>query len=295
MSAFNTPWLRLWADMPNDPKWRTIARASGQSIGNVMAVYLHVLVNASGADDRGTTQRLQAEDVASALDVDSEQVQSILAAMQGRVLNGERVSGWAARQPAREDGAAERAKAWRDNQKRSERDQTQPNARERSETDTETDKEKDTQTARGNCGQVGGQVNHQASHQVELLDNAPSLTLAVCAALKAEGITHVTHSHPEIMALVGKGADAGQFVAAAQKAKAKGKGLAYTLGIVRGQLADAQGIVTQAMNAAASVTVPARPGIDPALAKIIADQLITKGPPAHIRARMAELSKKETV
>ena len=144
--------------MPNDPKWRTIARASGQSIGNVMAVYLHVLVNASGADDRGTTQRLQAEDVASALDVDSEQVQAILAAMQGRVLNGERVSGWAARQPAREDGAAERAKAWRDNQKRSERNQTQPNARERSETDTETDKEKDTQTARGNCGQVGGQV-----------------------------------------------------------------------------------------------------------------------------------------
>lgn len=42
-------WLRLWHDMPNDPKWRTIARRSGQSIGNVIAVYLHVLVNASGA------------------------------------------------------------------------------------------------------------------------------------------------------------------------------------------------------------------------------------------------------
>ncbi|EOP2197647.1 hypothetical protein QSF09_003200, partial [Escherichia coli] len=22
-------WLRLWHDMPNDPKWRTISRVSG--------------------------------------------------------------------------------------------------------------------------------------------------------------------------------------------------------------------------------------------------------------------------
>ncbi|EEY1988416.1 phage replisome organizer, partial [Escherichia coli] len=36
-------WLRLWHDMPNDPKWRTIARVSGQPIATVMAVYIHLL------------------------------------------------------------------------------------------------------------------------------------------------------------------------------------------------------------------------------------------------------------
>lgn len=38
-------WLRLWHDMPNDPKWRTIARVSGQPIATVMAVYIHLLVS----------------------------------------------------------------------------------------------------------------------------------------------------------------------------------------------------------------------------------------------------------
>ncbi len=31
-------WLRLWHDMPNDPKWRTIARKSEQSIALVSSV-----------------------------------------------------------------------------------------------------------------------------------------------------------------------------------------------------------------------------------------------------------------
>lgn len=49
-----TAWLRLWHDMPNDPKFRTIARISGQRIGDVIAVFLHVLVDASAnANERG--------------------------------------------------------------------------------------------------------------------------------------------------------------------------------------------------------------------------------------------------
>ncbi len=46
-------WLRLWHDMPNDPKWRTIARVSGQPIATVMAVYIHLLVSASRNVTRG--------------------------------------------------------------------------------------------------------------------------------------------------------------------------------------------------------------------------------------------------
>ncbi len=142
-------WLRLWHDMPNDPKWRTIARVSGQPVGLVLAVYVHVLVNASNANERGRTQNLNSEDIASAIDADVEQVDSILSAMQSRVLDGDIVSGWEKRQPAREDGSAERSKAWRNNKKATnqgktntnERKRTQANAKKRPDTDTDTDTE----------------------------------------------------------------------------------------------------------------------------------------------------------
>jgi len=95
-------WLRLWHDMPTDPKWRTIARASGQPIALVQAVYLHLLVDASRNVTRGHATVTQ-EDLASSLDVTEEAVGSVLAAMQGRVLEEMRLMGWEARQPKRED------------------------------------------------------------------------------------------------------------------------------------------------------------------------------------------------
>lgn len=137
-------WLRLWHDMPNDPKWRTIARVSKQRIGDVIAVYLHVLIDASANEsERGRTQSLCVEDVATALDMETEQVESILTAMQGRVMDGDRVAGWSKRQPAREDGSAERAKAWRERRKQmAELERTQANAGELQDKDKDKDKEK---------------------------------------------------------------------------------------------------------------------------------------------------------
>ncbi len=100
-------WLRLWHELPNDPKWRVIARASKQRIGDVIAVYLHLLVDASAnATERGRTQSFNSEDVACALDLETEQVDAILAAMQGRVMDDTRLLGWAKRQPEREDETA---------------------------------------------------------------------------------------------------------------------------------------------------------------------------------------------
>lgn len=125
-----TPWLRLWSEMPNDPKWRTISKLSGQPITAVICVYLHLLVNASNATERGRTENVCCEDIASALDLDETQVTAVMQAMQGRVLDGPRLTGWDKRQPKREDGAAERAKTWRENKKeKSERNRTQPNGK----------------------------------------------------------------------------------------------------------------------------------------------------------------------
>lgn len=97
-------WLRLWHDMPNDPKWRTIAKISGQPIALVQAVYLQLLVSASQnpvTDETGVTLHVVTvtnEDIASALDVTVSNVGSVTDAMQGRVLDGNTISGWDKRQ-----------------------------------------------------------------------------------------------------------------------------------------------------------------------------------------------------
>lgn len=128
-------WLRLWHDMPNDPKWRTIARASGQSIALVQAIYLQLLVSASqnesqeSRDDCDVTCRhvtVTNEDIAASLDVTESDVDSVTEAMQGRVLDGRKITGWDKRQnvSGKQKGEkksalsdAERAKRYRDKKK----------------------------------------------------------------------------------------------------------------------------------------------------------------------------------
>lgn len=119
--------------MPTDPKWRVIAKRSGRSISEIMAVFNFILVNASCNDmKRGVTHNLFHDDIAAALDLDTPHVSSIIEAMQGKVLDGDAVTGWEKRQPKREDSSTERVKEFR------KRNVTQGNAR----LDTDTDKEK---------------------------------------------------------------------------------------------------------------------------------------------------------
>lgn len=143
-------WLRLWHDMPNDPKWRTIARASKQPLALVQAVYLHLLVDASRNVTRGVTS-VTTEDLASALDAEEEQIEAILAAMQGRVLNGSVLSGWSHRQPAREDlgdqqtGAKSAAQRKREQREREKNQADETDCHDASRNVT-TDKDTDTDT-----------------------------------------------------------------------------------------------------------------------------------------------------
>jgi hypothetical protein len=234
-------WLRLWHDMPNDPKWRTIAKASKQRIGDVIAVYVHILVCASNATERGRTQSLNTEDVASALDLETEQVDAIVAVMQGRVLDGNQVAGWEKRQPLREDGSAERSKEWREEQKRlkaaqkqaQQADRTHANAPERNRS-LDKDKDTDKEPPTGGGGGEGGQ--------------SPTKAGEVCRAIKAKGVVGVNPSNPELLALIDKGVPLETFEAAAQvcvDAKPQ-KGMAYLLGIVKRKLAEAAVIASGA-------------------------------------------------
>ncbi len=149
-------WLRLWHDMPNDPKWRTISRVSGQPIATVMAVYVHLLVSASrhvttchGVSLRGHID-VTTEDLASALDVTEESIDSILRAMQGRVLDGDLITGWEKRQVVKEDNGnvshtakspAERKRAQREREKSRKQDEGCHDESRRVTTDKDTDKE----------------------------------------------------------------------------------------------------------------------------------------------------------
>lgn len=142
-------WLRLWHDMPTDPKWRTIARLSGQGIALVQAVYLHMLVDASRNVTRGHVD-VTLEDLASALDVTEDQIQAVLSAMEGRVINAGALSGWEKRQPKKEDSGltsteaktpAERKRAQREREAMS-REVTRSHDESR-EVTTDKDKDKD--------------------------------------------------------------------------------------------------------------------------------------------------------
>ena len=106
-------WLRLWHEMPTDPKFRTVARVAEQPVALVISIFLHLLVAASVCPDRGDASALSVEDVATALDVSEADVEAILAAMQGRLLDGRRVTGWKKRQPEREDNSRDRVAAHR--------------------------------------------------------------------------------------------------------------------------------------------------------------------------------------
>lgn len=118
-------WLRLWHDMPTDPKFRTVSRISGQQISLVISVYVTLLVDASRNVTRGHIT-VTHEDVASQLDVTEQEIKSIFDAMEGRLIEKNHLSGWDKRQPKREDSgdsetgaksAAQRKKEQREREK----------------------------------------------------------------------------------------------------------------------------------------------------------------------------------
>lgn len=140
-----TDWVRLWHDMPTDPKWRVVARKSGQPLAAVIAVFTMMLTSASGnAAKRGALNSWDNEDIAAALDMEPDAIKAIYDAMQGKVLDGDELTGWSRRQPKREDsGVSERVRKHRETKiAETERDETQRNAPE-TETETETDKKND--------------------------------------------------------------------------------------------------------------------------------------------------------
>lgn len=168
-------WLRLWHDMPTDPKWRTIARASGQSIALVQAIYIHLLVDASRNVTRGHVT-VTNEDIASALDVTEEQVDGVIAAMQGRVLDGKVITGWNGRQPKREDSGNDETGAKSAAQRKREQ-------REREKIKAENEHEKDARTS---CHEQSRSVTLDKEEDTDTEESEPRAASATPLAPQAE-------------------------------------------------------------------------------------------------------------
>lgn len=136
-------WCRLWHDMPSDPKFRAIAKRSGRPTCEVVAIFTSMLANASAnEEERGTLRNWSHEDMGVALDIEPEHAEAIFNAMQGKLLDGNHLTGWERRQPKREDNSAARVKAHRERKKEQRNaDVTQCNAPEsESEADEESEK-----------------------------------------------------------------------------------------------------------------------------------------------------------
>ena len=139
-------WFRSWHGAPTDPKWRTVARRAGVRPGDVTAVVWVLLDRASQASDRGSIAGYDAEVIADALGYEPAEVVAIIEALHAKDVLADNVfTGWQKHQPLREDGSAERGRAYREREKAKAQEsdnksttsnevdqtQTQPNATER--------------------------------------------------------------------------------------------------------------------------------------------------------------------
>ena len=235
-------WLRLWHDMPTDPKFGTVARVSGEHITLVLSVYLHLLTDASRNVTRGHVT-VTAEDLATALNVTDEQIERVLTAMQGRLIESNYLSGWEKRQPKREDfgdeqtgakSAAQRKKEQRDREKAAREAEAANAAITRSHDESRNvtlDKEEDKD-------------KEKSSNTHTPLENVTPVARVtepgqICKAMKSAGIGDVNPGHPDLLMLLNAGATVAEFEGAATTAAKKGKGFAYALGTLKRTRQDA--------------------------------------------------------
>lgn len=103
-------WLRLYHDTITDMKWRVVSNESGEPVGNVLAVWMQMLINASAAEDRGTLEGWNDKYVAAHLGYPTDAVAAIREAMQGVVLDGDVLTGWDKRQRVSDDAGGRQRK-----------------------------------------------------------------------------------------------------------------------------------------------------------------------------------------
>lgn len=140
-------WWRCKHGAPNDPKWRVIATEAQSRPGDVWAVFTALCDRASQAEDRGSIEGYDPEEIAAGFGYDTDEVKRICNAMKRRGLFHEtKLAGWERHQPQRErlDHSTDRVRAFRERQKSATpADETPRNAVKRHETPREEESRED--------------------------------------------------------------------------------------------------------------------------------------------------------
>lgn len=119
-------WFRWHHGSVNDPKFGLIAKKSGASVAEVIAVWACLLEQASTADDRGNPGDPDFEAIDYGLGMADGTAQRVYERMRERSLidtETGRIAAWEKRQPKRErsdDNSSERVRAFRDKQRQDE-------------------------------------------------------------------------------------------------------------------------------------------------------------------------------
>lgn len=110
-------WFRWHHGTVKDQKFTLIARRSGASVAEVIAVWACLLERASESDERGSIGSPDFESMDCALGMEDGRAESIFAAMRSKdMIDAEaRLTAWSDRQPKKEDeSATDRKRAQRE-------------------------------------------------------------------------------------------------------------------------------------------------------------------------------------
>lgn len=98
-------WFRWHHGSVTDPKFQLVARKSGASLPDVLAVWAYLLETASASSERGSYSEIDCESLDCLFGFPSTETRTadILKAMQERdLIDGSRIVQWSKRQPKRE-------------------------------------------------------------------------------------------------------------------------------------------------------------------------------------------------
>jgi hypothetical protein len=249
-------WFRWHHGSVTDPKFQLVARKSGASLPDVLAVWAYLLETASAATVRGHIGDIDAEALDCLFGFPSAETRTadILEAMENRSLIADGVVlSWEKRQPKRErpeDDSTNRVRTHRDKKRHG----TPSNADDDAETPREEKRREEEKREKERAEFLAAQARADGFQ--------PTPAGSICRVMRDAGIQDTNPGDPLLALLVAAGATADEFAGAAAIAFKAGKGFAYTLAKVKGQREDAAkaaASVGQGVKPAAqSITVPSK-------------------------------------
>lgn len=236
-------WFRWHHGSVTDPKFQLVARRSGASLPDVLAVWAYILERASASDARGEFGELDCEalDCLFGFPEAETRTANIIAEMGLRgLVEGEAVCSWDKRQPKREredDSGTERSRKHREQHKKpgntTSGDATPCNATQHHATPS------NAIDAQKTPREEERRVEEDISASAEIARTGAG---DACKAMRKAGMADVSPSHPTLLALLAGGITVAELVGAATDAVAKRKGFAYALAVAEGRRRDASAV-----------------------------------------------------